>query len=332
MLRAVKHLMYGFAVVMAGLFLGCQSGSDSTSEAGFKVALATPGSIRDAGWNQSAYEGLLRIEKELGAEIAHQETRTPQDFEAAFRDFAARGFDLVFGHGFEYQDAAAKVGRKFPDTVFITTSGNTIRPNVSPIVFELEQATYVLGFVAGSISRRAKIGAIGGIKIPSVESTFLAFREGAKRAPRRVNYRSSYIGNWTDVAAAREATLAQIAEGVDVLIHNANEAAHGFFQAAKESDGVLVFGTNRNQNDLAPQSVLASAILDIPRALLLVAREVESEQFWSRSIRFGLRDDVVKVDWNEALAAELPAGVRDAADALAKEIRQGTVQVPRGNF
>ena len=73
------------------------------------VALLTPGSIRDGGWNQGAYEGLVRIRDELDAEVAHQETRTPQEFEAGFRDFAARGFGLVFGHGFEFQDAAAIV-------------------------------------------------------------------------------------------------------------------------------------------------------------------------------------------------------------------------------
>ena len=80
----------------------------------FKVALLTPGSIRDGGWNQSAYEGLEKIKTELGAEIAYQETKTPQDFEAGFRDFAARGFKLVFGHGFEFQDAAAKVAGEYP--------------------------------------------------------------------------------------------------------------------------------------------------------------------------------------------------------------------------
>jgi basic membrane lipoprotein Med (substrate-binding protein (PBP1-ABC) superfamily) len=142
----------------------------------------------------------------------------------------------------------------------------------------------------------------------------------------------SYTGSWTDVSAAREATLAPIAEGVDVLIHNLNEAAHGFFQAVRESEGVLAFGANRNQNALAPENVLASATIDIPQALLLVAREVESGRFQPRSIRFGLRDGVIKIEWNEGLLSRVPADVKREADALVTRIEEGTLEVPRAGF
>jgi len=318
-------------MLLALVCLACERSQDAQPEA-FQVGLLTPGSIRDAGWNQSAYEGLLRVREELGAQIAHQVTRTPQQVEEGFRDLAARGFELVFGHGFEFQDAAAKVGREYPDTVFITTSGSTVRPNVSPIVFELEQATYVLGYVGASISRRARLAAVGGVKVPSVASTFMAFEAGARAARSTVRVSVSYIGSWTDVSAAREATLAAIAEGVDVLIHNLNEAAHGFFQAVRESEGVLAFGANRNQNALAPEHVLASATIDIPQALLLVAREVESGSFQPRSIRFGLRDGVIQIEWNEGLLARVPADVKREADALVTRIKEGALEVPRAGF
>ncbi len=318
-------------MLLALVCLACERSPDAQPEA-FQVGLLTPGSIRDAGWNQSAYEGLVRLREELGAEIAHQVTRTPQQFEEGFRDLAARGFELVFGHGFEFQDAAAKVGREYPDTVFITTSGSTVRPNVSPIVFELEQATYVLGYVGASISRRARLAAVGGVKVPSVASTFMAFEAGARAARPTVRVSVSYIGSWTDVSAAREATLAPIAEGVDVLIHNLNEAAHGFFQAVRESEGVLAFGANRNQNALAPENVLASATIDIPQALLLVAREVESGRFQPRSIRFGLRDGVIRIEWNEGLLSRVPADVKRQADALVTRIKEGALEVPRAGF
>jgi len=299
---------------------------------GFKVALLTPGSIRDGGWNQSAYEGLEKIHAELGAEIAHQETKTPQDFESGFRDFAARGFALVFGHGFEFQDAAAKVASDYPKTVFVTTSGSTVRANVAPIVFELEDATYLLGFAGARISKSGKLGALGGVKIPSVASTFTAFEAGAKRARPDATVTISYIGGWTDTAAAREATLAQIAAGSDVLIHNANEAAAGFFQAVSDSPGVYAFGSNKNQNDAAPERVLASATLDVPRALLLVATEVKNGTFQAHPMRFGLASEVIRVEWNEKLRAQVPDELRAELDGLAKEIASGALQVPRGNF
>jgi basic membrane lipoprotein Med (substrate-binding protein (PBP1-ABC) superfamily) len=317
--------------VAVGL-LACGAPENPVGTDAFRVALLTPGSVRDAGWNQSAYEGLVAIRDQLGAEIAYQETRTPQDFEAGFRDFAARGFDLVFGHGFEFQDAAAKVGAEFPEAVFITTSGSTLRANVAPVVFELEQATYVLGYLGARVSRTGRLGAVGGVEIPSVASTFLAFAAGARAARPDVQVVTSYLGSWEDVAAGREATLALISSGADVLIHNADAAGRGFFQAAQEQTGVYVFGTNRNQNDLAPEVVLASAVLDIPLALLRVAREVEEGRFEARSIRFGLGEGVVSIAWNDRLRARLPSALRTEVDTLVKRIESGDLVVPRGRF
>jgi len=333
MLRAVNRIVgWGVALGVALACAGCGSGGDDSAGDAFRVGLLTPGSVRDGGWNQSAYEGLERIHSELGAEIAHQETRTPQDFEEGFRDFASRGFDLVFGHGFEFQDAAAKIGAEYSETVFVTTSGSTVRQNVAPIVFELEQATYALGFLAARIARNARVGMVGGVKVPSVASTFDAFAAGARAARPEIQVSTTYIGSWTDVAAAREATLAQIAQGADVLIHNANEAARGFFQAVAESPGVRAFGSNRNQNASAPSAVLASATIDIPLALLRVASEVQAHEFEARPMRFGLADEVIRIEWNDALAKELSAEDRAAVDALTQQIRSGEVVVPRGDF
>ena len=139
------------ALALCLTLAGCGSEADAPAAKGaapFQVALLTPGSVADGGWNQGAYDGLRRIEQELGARISHVETRTPAEFEEGFRDYASRGYALVFGHGFEYQEAAAKVAAEFPKTIFVTTSGNTVRPNVAPMVFELEQATYLCGLLA----------------------------------------------------------------------------------------------------------------------------------------------------------------------------------------
>lgn len=309
-----------------------ESDGGSSGDSGFAVALLTPGSIRDAGWNQSAFEGLKQIERDLGAEVAHQQTATPQDFESGFRDFAARGYDLLFGHGFEFQDAAARVAAEFPQVVFITTSGSTVRENLAPIVFELEQATYVLGYTGALLSRSGRLAAVGGVEVPSVSSTFLAFEKGARDARPDVEVSIAYIGSWTDVAAANEATLAQISQGADVLIHNANEAARGFFQAVRESPGVVAFGANRDQNEIVPGKVLASATLDVPRAMLLVAQEVSEGSFSGRSLRFGLADGVIAVVWNQKLWSEVGPSIRSRSDETLNAIRSQALRVPRLDF
>jgi basic membrane lipoprotein Med (substrate-binding protein (PBP1-ABC) superfamily) len=298
----------------------------------FQVALLTPGPISDAGWNAGAYEGLLRIRDSLGAGISHVETRTPAEFEEAFRDYARRGYRLVFGHGFEFQDAAARVAADFPNTVFITTSGSTVRPNVSPMVFELEQGTYLAGMLAGGLTRTGRVGFVGGIKLPPVEGTFLGFAGGVRAVRPDAEAMQAYIGNFEDVAAAKEQALAQIRRGADVLIHNADAASFGMFQAVRESRGVLALGANKDQNAVAPEIIVASATLDVPHALLLMARTVRDGSFQAGVRFFGIRDGVVDLAYNAALADRVPAALRQRIAAARDSIVAGTLRVPRVEF
>ena len=309
---------------------------DTAAPDAFKVALLTPGSIADRGWNFGAHAGLELIRDSLDAEISHIETRTPAEFEESFRDYAARGYDLVFGHGFEYQDAAAVVGAEYPDTVFVTTSGNTVRPNVVPMVFELEQATYLSGYLAGRISRTGVVGMVGGIDIPSIQSTFMAFEAGVKAARPDASVREVFIGNFDDTAAAREAALALIEEGADLLIHQANEAGRGVFKAAQERSTVAapvyVFGTNANQNGMAPDVVIASATLDLPRAFLAVARRVKQGEFEPQPIRLGMKERIVDMVASPTLYRHVEKAVREDVAEKREAIKSGRLVVPRGDF
>src|SRR6201993_3882393 len=79
----------------------------------FKVALLTPGPVSDQSWNSGAYQGLLRIRDSLGADVSNIHTKTPAEFEDNFRQYGSQGYSLVFGHGFEYQDAAKRVAPDF---------------------------------------------------------------------------------------------------------------------------------------------------------------------------------------------------------------------------
>ncbi len=308
-----------------------ESGAKASATEAFKVALLSPGPVSDAGWNALAYEGLLAIRDQLGAEVAQIQTKTPAEFEEGFRDFARRGYDLVIGHGFEFQDAAAAVSPDFPDTVFITTSGNTVRKNVAPLRFLLEEATFLQGILAANISKTGKAGVIGGVELPSVKSTFMAFEAGAHHARPQFEVITTYIGNWEDVGAAKEAALALVQQGCDVLLHNADAAGLGVFQAAEEK-AVYALGSNKNQNDIAPDVVLASAVMDIPAAFLQVAREVRQGDFEGKIERLGMKDGVISLVFNPKLTARIDAGTQDQLKEARAALVAGRLEVPTAEF
>jgi basic membrane lipoprotein Med (substrate-binding protein (PBP1-ABC) superfamily) len=323
------------ALALACALCGCSKSeppaAGSAGAAVFKVALLSPGPVSDAGWNALAYEGLLAIRDQLGARIAQVETTTPAEFEGGFRDFAQQGYDLVFGHGFEFQDAAAAVAPNFPQTVFITTSGNTVRPNVAPLRFMLEEATYLEGMLTALLSRTGKAGAVGGMSIPPVKSTIMAYEAGAKAVRPDFQVLTSYVGNWEDVGAAKQAALALVQQGADFLFHNADAAGLGVFQAAQDGK-VLAFGANKNQNAVAPDVILASAVIDIPRAFVTVATQVKDGTFVAQVEKLGMKDGVVTLQYNEALAGRIPPDARARVDAAQQQILAGTLTVPSAEF
>ncbi|HEX6537213.1 MAG TPA: BMP family protein [Gemmatimonadaceae bacterium] len=321
-------------VLAATACTGGQSASEhaDADSAVFKVALLTPGPVSDHAWNAGAYQGLLRIRDSLGAQISHIQVSTPADFEENFRQYGAQQYDLVFGHGFEFQDAASRVGPEFPGTVYITTSGNRVGPNVAPMVFGFEEPSYLAGIIAGTLSRTRVVGTLGGTELPPVKSSFLAFEAGVHSVDPSVKVLRSYIGNWDDASAGKEQALAQIQRGADFIFQNADAAGLGVFQAAKESKGIYVFGSNSNQNAVAPSVVIASVVIDLPHAFLTVARQVKQKHFRPRVIYLGSNTDVVKLVINPALRGMISQALQARLDSTRNAIETGRLKPPRIEF
>jgi basic membrane protein A and related proteins len=295
-----------------------------------RVGLITPGSVADAAWNSAAYQGLQLIHDSLGVSISHIEARTPSDQSEALRTYAAQGYDLVYANGFEFQDAAERVSQEYAKTIFIVTSGQRARGNVVPLIFRLEEASYLAGMAAGALTQNNVIGFIGGIELPPIQAAYQGWVNGAKAINPRVKSREIYLNSFDDAAAGREAAVALIRAGADMFHHNADAAALGLFQAAKERAGVYVFGANADQSSLAPGKVPGSAVIDLAHAFLLVASEVQSGGFAKKTRIFGLGDGVVRYVVNPGLDSMIPEPVRVRMKAASDSMIAGTlIAAPR---
>ena len=327
-----------------GSMLGCQNMREASKDIYtpepeiFKVGMLLPGSISDQGWNALAHDGLKAIEAELGAEVNYVESLTPADWEADFRAYAMEGYNLIFGHGFEYQEAAIAVAQDYPEIVFITSAGasGTIRQNVSPIVFRLEQATYLLGMIAGLMTQTDKVGMVGGQELPSGNSVFMAFEGGVKSVNPDAILQRDYVGDWENIAKAREIATTQIDGGVDFIFHNANEAGIGVFEAvvfAQDSGKtVYAFGANRDQSAVSPQAVLANAVIT-PRAYLQIATAVKAGTFESKLHVFTMTTDgAIALTYNPQLRDRVPEEVQQKVETARQQILASTLEIPQIDF
>lgn len=301
------------------------------SEEPLKIGLVLPGSINDGGWSSAAYQGLMAIEEMYGAEVSYMEAKSPSDVVDGFRDYGARGFDIVFGHSYDYQDAAKRVAPDFPDTVYITSGGTTIMDNVSPIYFEFEQATYLAGVVAATMTKTGKVAAIGSQEMPAITKSLVSFEQGVKDTDPSIQVISNYLGTQDDLGKAKETTSAMIADGVDIFWVSANAAGKGALQAVEEAKdkGVLIFGSYGKWSEESPDVVIADLYLDNAEAFVAATERITAG-FEPGEIRVGIADNVVHFDWSASFDAG-PEAKAAYEDALAR-IQSGEITIDIGAY
>jgi basic membrane lipoprotein Med (substrate-binding protein (PBP1-ABC) superfamily) len=294
--------------------------------ANLKVALLTTGPVTDGGWNESAYDGLLRIQKNEGATIDKQENLTESQFEEAFRGFANQGYNIIFAHGDEFSPAAARVAKDYPNTVFVTTGGDNSAPNHVPIHFATEEGTYLQGMEAAFVSKSGKGGFIGGQELPPVAIAATAFANGAKAVNPAFQFQAAYIGSWTDALKAKAQTETFLDNGADVIAHNCDAAAAGMFQSVDGRRDVYAFGVNADENKKA-SNVLSSAVLDIPKAFDDLAAQVKAGTFVAHPLSLGMKSGDVRLVDNPSLSSVLTPDQKQKIADAAMAIADGRIKV-----
>jgi len=289
------------------------------------VALLLAGPENDEGWNQSAFDGLQRIEKELGARVRKVGARSPSEIEQALTQAAQQRFDLVYGHGFEFNEPAARVAAQWPEVKFATSGGTKSAENLAIVEPRTFEAGYALGVLAGHLTKSKVLSSLHGEAYEPVKRTAGAFAAGARSVQPDVKILEDYLGSWEDVALAKEKALAHAAAGADVFFQNCDAAGAGVFEACRQRKA-LAFGCNRDQAAKAPDVIVASAVGDIPKILLELAAEVKEGRFRGGARSFGMKEQEVRVVFNEALRAKVPAEACAAVETACAAIARGDLK------
>jgi basic membrane protein A len=226
---------------------------------GLKVALLTSGPINDDGWNQTAYEGLLAVEG-AGAEIANTENVAQADQLDLIRSYADQGFNVIIGHGFEYGDAMVQAAEEYPEISFLQIGGIAENgKNLASYVFRPGEGGYAAGIVAGMMVESGKLGGVGAVEIPTIAADFNAFKNAAMAVnPNVSDVPVAYTGSWVDIPKAKEAAIAQIDSGIELIMANGDNANVGAIEAAAENGATYVIGWTRDQSHLGPEVVLTN--------------------------------------------------------------------------
>ena len=224
-----------------------------------RVALVMPGVVTDQSWNQFAYEGLMAAKNECDLEVAYSEKVSQDEQVEVFRQYALEGYDIIIGHGGEYAVSIKQVADEFPDIEFGNSNGFEKAPNLSNYIVSFAHMGYVSGCLAGMMTKTGKVAEISAMPLPIVKQGEEAFKRGVKSVNPNAKVTFVTTGSWEDVTKAREAALALIANGHDVLTYHLDTAEVGVISAC-EDKGVYVIGTYRDVSEMAPKAVVGSAV------------------------------------------------------------------------
>jgi basic membrane protein A len=320
-------------LVSAFVFVAPYQTADAQSQKKLRIALVTDALFSDGGWGSTAFTAAKKLEGQ-GHQLAYAESIAIPDIESTLRQYSEDGFDLIIAHGFQWGDPAVKVGKDYPNTKYIVFTGLVSSSNVASIFPMQQEGTFLLGALAAMMSKTGAIGYVGGDQYPNLINIFEGYKLGAKYVNPNIRVIGTYLGEWDNPSKGKEAGLAQINSGADFLFHVADTSGHGVIQAAKEK-GLYAFGAVGDQNQLAPDTVLTSFVLDIDKAFAQATEMVAADRFEGKIIKPGIEaekgasgDGIVFLAPFHSLDSRVPADVKARLQALTQDVINKRIIVP----
>ena len=272
-----------------------------------KAGFVYIGPTGDHGWTYSHDQGRKMLEEQSGGKVKTAFVESVQetaDAERVFRDLAQKGNKVIFGTSFGYMNQMLKVAKAYPKTIFMHATGYKTAKNLGIYDVRTYEGAYMLGVVAGKMSKNNKVGYVASIPIPEVIRNIDAFTIGARSVNPKITTNVIWINSWFDPGKEREAALAHIAQGADVLMQNTDSPA--VVQTAQEK-GVMGFGWDSDMTKFGGKAHLAASILNWGVVYKKVTDEVEAGTWKTGSLWWGVKEGAVDIDH---FAADLPADVK----------------------
>jgi basic membrane protein A len=337
----MPRLLALLVLVLALAVAGCGSdddeaaapttGATTAAEEPLKVGLITDlGQLDDNGFNELAFRGLQRAEKELGIRGRVIESASAADYVPNMTSLARQDFDLIIGVGFAQGDAIGKVARRFPDINFaIIDVDQAFVPgkpaNVQGLLFREEEVGYLVGYLAGLEEKRRAgadvISAVGGVKEPPVDRFIAGYQAGAKKAAPGVKLLVDYSQDWEDQAKCKELALNQIARGSGVVFQVAGGCGLGALNAAGEQDRWGI-GVDADQSFLGDH-ILTSAQKGVDAAVFLTIEALLEGRFeGGGNATFGLKEDGVGLG---KVSSKVPPAELDQVEEIEQQIADGEI-------
>jgi len=337
-------ILVGVLVVVhvALLFVRVSDATEPTGRDAVKVGIVLDvGGLGDKSFNDGAYAGAVRAEKELGARIRLIEPGEGTDREAGLRLLAAENMDIVIGVGFIFTDDVTQLAKEYPNVNFadVDYSLSTDKdgkpvpppPNVAALKFKEEEGSFLVGALAALVGQSKKVGFVGGMDVPLIWKFESGYKAGVKAVCPDCTVVTQYAGVTPDAfrnpGKGKELALNQYQQCVNVIYHASGSTGLGVFEAARQT-GKYAIGVDADQYAEAPGRILTSMVKGIDVAVFDMIKRARDHTFKGGIYTFGLPENGVGYVYDEHNRALIPDSIRQRVELLKADIIAGRIVVP----
>jgi basic membrane protein A len=331
--------LVAFAAVAlcAAAFCGCSGNGAATGIDKKKIGLVFDvGGRGDKSFNDSAYRGLEAAKKDLGIDYTYIEPGEGADKESALRQLASGRQGLIFGTGFLFTDDINNVSADFPDKMFacVDYALNPDKPvpsNVVALKFREQEGSFLVGAIAGLVTKTNVVGFVGGMDIPLIHKFELGFTAGVKAVNPNCRVIVEYAGVTGDAfknpEKGKELAISQIDEGADIIFHASGSTGLGVFEAARERN-IKAIGVDSDQYSEAPGYILTSMVKNVDVGVEETIKEYLAGTLKGGVVELGLDKNGVGYVYDEHNKNLIPPDVIAKVEDLKKRIISGEIKVP----
>ncbi len=332
-MKAIKRLIL-WIVISSLLLTACAQATATppAEEKPFKVAVILPSTIRDLEWSQSLYEGLLKVQQEMGGpsklEIAVSEDAWDvTNASAAIRDYASQGYNLIIAHGAQYGTSLQQIAPEFPQTSFAWgTTTQTYKEDGINNIFayqpEAQEGGYVNGVIAGMLTKTKVVGVTGPVEAGDARLYNLGFEAGVKSVDPTIQVNISYTGSFSDVSLMAAAAETHVRAGADVLT-GTSQSVTGAINVAKQN-GIIWLASAWYQDSLAPDTVAANLIYRWEVILRDMIASNKAGEPGGKVYYLSFKNGGLEMVYNDKL---VPPEVKAKAEATIQGIKDGSIVV-----
>jgi len=336
------NLMLVFVLMVSMALTACgakktEEGGAATGEAPggkkLKVGMVTDlGSVNDKSFNQNAWEGLQKLKADFGYDVKYLEPKQDSDVDPSLNQFVKGGYDLTWATAFTLDDAVTRIAKENPNAKLGIIDSSIEVPNVAAVSFKEQEGAYLVGVIAGLMTKTNKIGFVGGMEIPPIQRFSAGFREGIKAVNPDAKYIENYTGQFTRADMGKSAAATMYNDGVDIIFHASGLTGNGVFNEAKErvakGEKVWVIGVDKDQSlTFGDEVTLTSMIKKVDVAVYEISKLLAEDKFPGGKVtQMGLKEDGVGIA--DTSSKNVPADVLKKVEEYKTKIINGEIKIP----